>query len=315
METGARQPLLDIAKGGAMTAAIMLVSLNLPLLGIGVGIIAPFPALYYDLKWGGVTVGAAIVALTLVFLAVAGGPAASLLYLFQAGIPAVALAAFLSRGMATSRAIAFTVLVTAVLVTIAAGGYSLVREVDPHGQFGVVIRESMAQTLKLYEGRGISGEDLNLLKQGMEQVAALIGQIFPVLFLIGQSLVTGINVLLLRRVSDRLAVKIGSAPFSRFRNPDWLVWGLIASGFVLLLDNAAIEAVALNVLVLSGFLYFVQGMAVVLHIFTAYAVPTFFRFFFYVLLVLQAYLVIAVALLGLFDLWGNFRRPRIHKNL
>jgi hypothetical protein len=39
------------------------------------------------------------------------------------------------------------------------------------------------------------------------------------------------------------------------------------------------------------------------------------RVFFFMLLLFQPYLVIAVAALGLFDLWGNFRIPRQTQNL
>ncbi|MRR37047.1 DUF2232 domain-containing protein, partial [bacterium] len=65
----------------------------------------------------------------------------------------------------------------------------------------------------------------------------------------------------------------------------------------------------------ADILYCMDGHTVDWECRGAYRVPAFFRIFFYVLLVLQAYLALAVALLGLFDLWGDFRRPRIRENL
>ena len=55
---------------------------------------------------------------------------------------------------------------------------------------------------------------------------------------------------------------------------------------------------------------FFQGLAVMAHFFTRFAVPAIGRFLFYLFLLLQPYLLAGVAVLGIFDMWGNFRAPR-----
>jgi uncharacterized BrkB/YihY/UPF0761 family membrane protein len=49
--------------------------------------------------------------------------------------------------------------------------------------------------------------------------------------------------------------------------------------------------------------------------FDRFAVQRFVRVIFYILLALQPYLAVAVAVLGIFDLWGNFRTPKQQENL
>lgn len=315
MVTGDRGIVLDIVKGVCLTVAIFIVYLQVPLLGMVAGVLAPLPVLYYYLKWGRWIVGAVAVLATALMLVLLGSVSVAILYLLQAGLLSVALPHFLARGYSASRALASAVFTVAAVAVVAIIGYGSAQGVDLHGQVTVAIRTTLEQTAEFYKARGASGEDLQFLKEGLEQVGVLIGKIYPAMLLLGLAAVAGINLLVLRRIRNRLMITVPDATLSRFKNPEHLVWGLIVAGFSLLIDNGVVQAAALNVVVVAGFLYFMQGLAVVAHFFATYRVPAFFRIFFYVLLVLQAYLALAVALLGLFDLWGDFRRPRIRENL
>jgi len=315
MVTGDRGILLDIVKGVCLTVVLFVAYLQVPLLGIGAGVVAPLPVLFYQLKRGRWVVGVSVVFVTALILVLIGGPSVAMLYLIQAGLLSVVLSHFLARGYSFSRALASAVLAVAVVAAATVSGYGVVKGIDLHGQVTGAIRANLEQTITLYKARGATGDDLQFLKEGLEQVGALFGQIYPAMLLVTLVSVAGINLFLLRRFRDRLTVTLPDATLSSFRNPEHLVWGVIAAGFALLVDNHVVHGAALNVIVVAGFLYFIQGIAVVAHFFAAYTVPAFFRMFFYVLLILQAYLALAVALLGLFDLWADFRRPRIRKNL
>jgi uncharacterized protein YybS (DUF2232 family) len=315
MVTGDRGLILDIVKGVCLTVAIFIVYLQLPLLGMAVGVVAPLPVLYYQLKWGRWGVGAVAVTATALILLLLGGLPVTVLYLLQAGLLSVILPHFLVQGYSVSRALASAVLIVAVIAAATVAGYGITQGIDLHGQVTVAIRTNLEQTITFYQSKGASADDLRFLKEGMEQVGVLFGQIYPAMLLVSLAAVAGINLLTLRRFRSRLTIKLPDTTLSSFKNPEHLVWGLIVAGFALLIDNGFVQAAALNVIVVAGFLYFMQGVAVVAHFFATYRVPAFFKIFFYVLLVLQAYLALAVALLGLFDLWADFRRPRIRENL
>jgi uncharacterized protein YybS (DUF2232 family) len=94
-----------------------------------------------------------------------------------------------------------------------------------------------------------------------------------------------------------------------WKSPEPLVWGLIASGFVLFVPGfAGLRAVALNVLLVIGACYFAQGLAVIAFFFHKNNVPRFLRGLTYVLIIFQQIFTLLVVGLGLFDLWGDFRR-------
>lgn len=314
METGVKGSFLDILKGSIATVGIFALYTLLPVIGIVPGIFAPFPSLYYCLK-SGRAVGAIIVGISALVLLALLGPAASFLYVLQYSCISLVLPYFLTKGTTTSKAIAYTVMLSMAVIAAAAGFYAAARGTDVHGEIVKGVQSSISQTLKLYESRGVKGDDLKTIKEGMEFAGALLGQIYPALFVIGITLVVGLNLLLLKSISFKLPLCIDIVPFSRFKNPELLVWVVIVSGFSLLLDSQVVTLVALNVLIVVGFLYFIQGLAVVIHFFGIFTVPVFIRLIFYLFLAFQPYLAIAVAALGLFDLWGNFRLPRKPKNL
>jgi uncharacterized protein YybS (DUF2232 family) len=104
--------------------------------------------------------------------------------------------------------------------------------------------------------------------------------------------------------------EVAIGEFREFRNVDQLIWLLIAAGFSIMLDNDMVTRVALNLLMVVLFAYFFQGLAVISHFFTRFNVPPLGRFFFYLFLMLQPYLLAGIAALGIFDMWGNFRAPK-----
>jgi uncharacterized protein YybS (DUF2232 family) len=69
-----------------------------------------------------------------------------------------------------------------------------------------------------------------------------------------------------------------------------------------------------NILLIAAVGYFVQGLAVVAYFFHKNNVPRFLRSATYILIIFQQMFTVLVAALGLFDLWGDFRRLK-KKNL
>ena len=306
--------LLDTIKGSIATLALFLAFISLPLAGILPGLFAPLPGMYYTLK-SGKGVGFAIVLITAGLLAIIAEPMATLLFLAQAGLISLALPHFLSKGLGGAQAVAFSAAVGFAFTLLIAATLWLGQGVDPHREILNGINSSISQTAALYEKSGMKGEDLQALQQGMKQAGAVIGRIYPALVLTGLGAIAGLNLLVLRRMSVRLNRPLAVGDLRKFRNPDHLIWFVIVAGFALLLKSSAITTAALNVLVVTLSLYFLQGLAIILFLFDRFAVHRFVQVTFYILLALQPYLAVAVAMLGIFDLWGNFRAPKQQENL
>ncbi len=313
MTPGTRESLRDVIKGSSATVVLFLAYAVFPLVGTPAGILAPFPALFYSLKRGRV-VGLAIVLVALVVLALTE-PTVALLYLFQGGLLSILLAEFLQRGMGGAKSIAGAVSIIALLAVVAATVYTLGGGGNLDGAIRTGIASSIAQTAALYKKGNFSAEELSTIQEALKQSGILMGSIYPALLLLLVASFAGLNLALLRKSATRLQQPPKLGKFSAYRNPDHLIWLVIVSGFLLLLDQPILFQGGLNILIVTLGLYFMQGVAIIITFFDRFAVSPIMRGFFYLLLAIQPYLAIGVTLFGLFDLWLNFRTPRTGENL
>ncbi len=300
-------------KGSVMALALFLAYITFPVPGVVAGFLSPLPIVIYALTDGWLA-GLLMVVLSAAAVWGYAGPAAVVLYLLQSGILALALVVFVGRGLSMSRVIAYSTAVCAACALLIAVVYCLVSGVNPHALILEGIQASVQQAVDVYIKSGVTGKDLAALKQAMEQFAQLLAVAYPSLLVVFLGVVAGINLLLVRRLGSRWGVVLPSSDFVTFRLPEPLVWLVIAGGFSLFVPTRSVHLVSYNLLTVLGALYFVQGLAVVATFFGRFVLPRFVRYIFYLLLGIQPYLIIAVAVLGLFDIWGDFRVPR-KKNL
>lgn len=306
--------LLDLIKGSVATLTLFLAYVTFPLVGMLPGLFAPFPAVYYAFK-SGKSVGAAIVAVAAAVMAILGDATFAVFFILQSGVIALMLPVFLTKGKGGAKAIAWTVAVNLGAVLLLAVVYGVTQGGNPHAQAIKVINTSVSQVAALYEQIGVKGDELKALQQGMQQAGALIGRVYPALLVVSLACIVGLNLAALAKFSARLPGLPAVGDFKSFKNPEQLVWVLIAAGFTMLVKDQHVSTAALNVLIVTVFLYFIQGMAIIAHLFTRFTVPKLVRVLFYLFLALQPYLVVAVAALGIFDIWGDFRSPKQQENL
>lgn len=311
-------PLADHALAPRLKAAILgmigsfilfTAYLIVPPVGIFSGILAPFPNCYVRLIHGrmpsliltfGVT--AALSAMFGIF--------AGCLYLGICGTIGLLMPELLARGFSGSRTMFWTTSVNLAILVTGILLYSMSTGLDLQQVITAEISSSLNQAMLIYEQGGVKGEDLDIVKQSMKMVADLLYRLYPAFITMVFITVIGCNLALLKKTAAVSIKTLNIGEFAAFKNPDMLVWLLIASGFSLLLPSPLATTPALNILMVVALLYFLQGMAVIGTVIAKQAFPKALRIGLYVMLVLQPYLAGLVAIIGLFDLWADFRTPR-----
>jgi uncharacterized protein YybS (DUF2232 family) len=96
-------------------------------------------------------------------------------------------------------------------------------------------------------------------------------------------------------------------PFSSWSLPEYWIWGLILSLLLYLLPEPYRRA-GLNLLLVFLGLYLLQGAAVSSSLFRRWQLPTALKVFLYLLSFSQPFLLLLLALIGLSDVWLNFRK-------
>ncbi len=98
--------------------------------------------------------------------------------------------------------------------------------------------------------------------------------------------------------------------FPEWKSPEWLVWILITSGFLVAFVEGIAGTFALNLLVILLPVYFLQGLAVIDCFFRRKAFSPIIRTVGYLLVTLVNPLPMVVTGIGVFDLWADFRKPK-----
>jgi len=172
------------------------------------------------------------------------------------------------------------------------------------------LNHQFASAARIHEKMGFPQDSLDLFKQRAPQIIDMALQLLPALIFMSLALIVLVNVLLLcRRFPERRKQWLRVENLREWKGPESTVWALIACGFALFIPGMEfVQVIAVNVLLIVGACYFAQGLAVVGYFFHKNNVPRFLRGLTYLLIVFQQIFTLLVTGLGLFDLWGDFRR-------
>lgn len=255
----------------------------------------------------------ALVAVLLVGLALWSmtGPGNAAAYLLQFGSGALVLGVALRRGLAWDRCVALALLVTVLLAVAVFFVYAAQQGGGGVALADQIVKGELERSLAvLQQGSDLPAEERAQMEQIFGQVAGFLQRAWPGLTVafVGVTLLTALFIL---SAVARNWQSLPGPDFAAWKSPELLVWPLIVAGFAYFFTGGAVETVALNVLVVLLPVYFLHGLAVVSYYFQAKGIAPLFRSLGYTLAVLLNPLPLMVTLLGLFDLWADFRKPRV----
>lgn len=279
----------------------------MPLVGLLLLPLVPQPALTFGLKYG--RAGSVwLVLLATIILFLLGGQELALAYSLLALMTTLLLFSF-GKGWRIESVVVGTAggmlaVVSAVLLSLF-GSLAHLRQV-----IGGVLQENLEASLRAYEKVGFSGESLQILRERVPQMIEITVQILPALAFATLISVILINLFLLyRRFPDHRSLFVSDGDLREWKTPEPLIWGFILLGFSLFLPGwDMLRTLALNLFLVTAFFYFFQGMAIIAYYFHHKNIPLFLRGLAYVLIAFEQIFTIFVVGLGLFDLWGDFRR-------
>ena len=279
----------------------------LPAAGVVLIPFVPQPVLLFGLKYGA-GLGVAVLVVALVSLFVFAGEALGFVYSVFAVM--VGLIFWL---LGRLRAVELLVTTVAAAMLAAATGGLL----HFYGSWGAMIQgfrsnlsDNLTVALGVHEKLGFPEESLNLFREKIPEIVEQMLQLLPGLLFVSLCFVVLLNILFLwKRFPERRTQWWSVTTFREWKCPERWVWALIACGFAFFIPAShAVSIVALNVLLVIGVCYFIQGLAVVAFFFHKNHVPRFLRSATYILIIFQQIFTLLVAAIGLFDLWGDFRR-------
>jgi uncharacterized protein YybS (DUF2232 family) len=171
------------------------------------------------------------------------------------------------------------------------------------------VRYNLELTLQLYREMGLPEEQLRFLEGSLDVIQQVMVGLMPGLAVCSTLATVWVCLLAARQACRRWGVPIPDyGALDHWKAPEMLVWGVIASGVLLLLPGLTVKTLGLNGLLVFMVIYFFQGMAIVAYFFRKKQVPRFARVVLYSLIALQQVVMLAVVGVGFFDTWFNFRK-------
>jgi len=279
--------------------------------GMALLMLTPFPAAYVHMRLGG-WAGFGVVSLVSGVLWLTDGPLGIVLYIFQFGLASCLLPLLLRRGVAWDRALAGGALTTALAAWLALFGYAW-RAGRPLGELvRGYVQSELGKVHEIYRQADLTPAQLDELKDLTARTGDFLVQTYPALLTVFSGVLLLFVMFLLARFA-RGDYLLPGAPLARWKAPESLIWLLILGGFGVFFAGGLAYQVALNLLTVILPVYFLQGIAVVSHVFQSRGVAPVLRVLGYMMLVIVNPLPAIITGVGIFDLWLDFRNPKVKK--
>lgn len=316
MILAARAAMPESAK---LTALAILATLGLQVAagmfgpaGVFFNLMMPLPICYLAMR-GGAFYGGAVLLAGVGLQLLLGGMSGALSYLLQFGIGGFVLGLLLGQGKRWDVAVLVAGGCALLAAGLVAGGFSIAGGAEIGSMIDGYLNNEAKVALEIARDGSLPPEQLAEFEAVIAQMIAMLKETF-----VSWVVVVCYGMLLLQlplmQLVGRRQVEFRGPRFAQWKAPELLIWPLIAAGFGVFFLETPWRQMALNVALLLLPVYFIQGMAVVTHFFSRKGVPVLFRAAGYVILTLFNPLPLIVAGIGVFDLWADFRRPRLRKD-
>jgi uncharacterized protein YybS (DUF2232 family) len=243
-------------------------------------------------------------------LLVGWGVEVSVFYLFGFALSAILLGELLQRG----RGVGFTVMVSTLVPLMAGGGVIAIQAIgqgeDLLETSRQQIQNSLSRMMDFYQASGMDPEKLREFRDAQGGLAQFLLALSPSLMFVSSLFIVLSNYLLIRSwIVKKRDQTLPAEYLSEWHLPDHAVWGVIGAGFLLLVPHTPSRIVGGNLLLILLVLYLLQGMALMVHFFRRKRLSVWVQTSAFLLLIFWP-ILLSVVLLGLADVWLDFRKVR-----
>lgn len=200
--------------------------------------------------------------------------------------------------------------VVVLSVGLFTGVYALYFHVSVYSDTVQAFQTSINEMIQHYHvSSADSPETEEIVITTLQQVRQLIPQILPSMILVPVlgslwlSMIIG-NLLLEKNCSKQLWPSLAT-----WRIPDQCIWIGIISGLMLVIPlSVHLQLLALNTLIVSCLFYAFQGYSICTFFMKKWNVSIFVKIVFYAVLLFQSFALVLLSVLGIADIWADFRK-------
>jgi uncharacterized protein YybS (DUF2232 family) len=305
----AKQLPIIVINGLLALLALYYISIQVPVAGLLIGALMPLPTIL-TIRRGGWLAGLLLVAAGLgmmYYVEHFSGLKAEVLPFLHMALIGFGVAFFASRQYPLEVVVGSTVLLAVAAQVGVFLALAWQEGLAPLAYLQRTVEEIWTAFSRLVENEPILKQEFELSGLKLADIAATLAQVIPALLLINNTLVVLLNFLLSRYMGASQGWEDPKLPLACWEAPGWLIFVLIGAGFLLLVPSQIAAMIGVNVIMICCLIYFFQGLAILAFSFRRFQVPRFLRWSAYLLLLVVKPAMLLVIIMGLIDLWLDFR--------
>lgn len=315
-----RVPTKSIVEGAflaAITAILFIISIYIPLLGTLVSFLCPLPIiilyLRHSLKFTIISVFVSGVLVSII-----AGPLQGLMVLLGFGILGVTLGYAIKKELSSNEIILLGSIasLSSKIIIILIGIWFL--DINPLIFDVDQIDRIITQSLNFYQSIGLTGEQLDFLKESLSQTLNIFRIVFPAMLILASIFDVFINYIVARVVLKRFGYNLpGFSSFSNWRAPKSFFWSYFLGIILIFLgvkyNIALLNKIGLNVQIFFTLTFFVCGLSLVGFLLERYKIKSFVKWIIYIMICIQPIFSQIATWIGMLDVWIDFRKLILNK--
>ena len=305
-------PTIESGLLAAITVLLGLVTVYVPLIGMFTEFFCALPLAVLTARQGAGK-GFSALAVTFLLLSMLISPILSLRLTMSCGICGVALGWCVQKNFNAVRIFFATLIVASMAQVVSIVLLFVVMDVNFIEAQVDLVRESFAESFKMYESMGVDPARIAEAKGQVEPALQTLMLLMPTLIMLSALINTLAVWFTSRWIFPKLQLKLPTfPPFAEWKFPALFLY-LAAFGGVGIYWGftrgwTGLYELALNVTLVAMFVGLIQGLALMSFLFDRYNVSKFLRRVLYVLLILNMFFLQLVAITGLIDTLFDYRK-------
>lgn len=303
----------DVLGCAGAVIAIFLATSWIPFFGPLISLLTPLPFLFYASKSGRLQ-GALIVAFSLLIIGLIAGLLGQpkIVFLFvEFGLLGLVLAELFRQKLSFGHTMLWGTVMMLVFGVMALYLFSPPDKTSPLELFLEMTRAQIKEALQIIDQMEPDKEKVRMINKQAQITLKVFEQIYPALIVMGMALVVWVNVMVAKVLFRKAGLKYPDfGALDRWSAPVSMVWITIAAGFASFFADDGIKFLAINLLLVLSGIYVWQGLMIMMFFFNQYRISTWILSGLCLLIFFQPYLMLVLALAGLFDQWIDFRKLR-----
>ncbi|MBQ4403593.1 MAG: YybS family protein [Selenomonadaceae bacterium] len=296
----------------AITVIMGLVTVYVPILGMFLEFFCAVPLALLTARQGA---GKGLTALVVAFilLAILISPLLAARIVLSFGICGVALGWCVKKNFGAVRIFLTTLIVASAAQVLSLWLLLVIMDVNFIETQVEMVRESFNESFAMYEGMGVDKVRINEAKSQVEPALQTLTFLMPTLLMLS-ALINSVAVWFTSKwIFPKLQMKLPTMPpFAEWKFPALFFYTGIIGGlgiyWGLTRGWTEIYEISLNLTIVSMIIGLLQGLALLSFIFDRYKISKIMRRIFYVILVLNMFLLQLVAITGLVDMLFDYRK-------